>query len=306
MVFMKTNSIYPERFSFSEIRAMIGNIDEQKNILQIIGRDIGMLRTGHKLFAKLLQSGTPYIIEDCRLALIKKGEANVTINLMDYTLRKNMIAFIGSGSIIQVNNFSEDFELCGMMVGNEKMSLTFKERIPAEYKHNAYNFIANPEIPDIGIIDKMFQSAWEMARQRNCPAEAIDGIIYSLIHYYDYLKNRHSGDSDCKKPHNRMMFDRFIQLVSTYSKKEHALSFYADRMCVTPRYLGVVIKETSGITAKEWIDRSLVINAKIMLRYETMPVAQIADELNFPNPSFFCKFFKRITGMTPHEFRQRY
>ena len=151
----------------------------------------------------------------------------------------------------------------------------------------------------------MFQSAWEIARQKNSPAEAVDGIIYSLLHYYDYLKNRHSSDNDYKKPHNRMMFDRFIQLVSTYSKSGHSLSFYADRMCVTPRYLGVVIKETSGITAKEWIDRALITNAKIMLKYENIPIAQIAEDLNFPNPSFFCKFFKRITGMTPHEFRQR-
>lgn len=53
-----------------------------------------------------------------------------------------------------------------MMVGNEKMNLTFKERIPAEYKRNAYNFIATPELQDIGIIDRMFQSAWEIARQK--------------------------------------------------------------------------------------------------------------------------------------------
>ena len=70
--FMKTNNMYPERFSFSEIKSMLGNIDEQKNALQIIGRDVGMLRTGHKLFSNLLQTGTPYIIEDCRLAFIKR------------------------------------------------------------------------------------------------------------------------------------------------------------------------------------------------------------------------------------------
>lgn len=301
---MKTNNMYPERFSFSEIKSMLGNIDEQKDTLLIIGRDIGMLRTGHKLFAKLLQSGTPYIIEDCRLALIKEGEANITINLMDYTLRKDSIAFIGRGSIIQVNSFSNDFELRGIMVSNEKMNMMLNGKIPIEYKRNAYNFVAQPELSDISIIDNMFLSAWDMAKQKSSPAESVDGIIYSLVHYYNYLKNKHSSDNDQQKPHNRMMFDKFIQLVSTYNKKEHALSFYADKMCVTPRYLGVVIKETSGITAKEWIDRALITNAKIMLRYENMPIAQIADELNFPNPSFFCKFFKRITDITPHEYRQ--
>lgn len=80
--------MYPERFSFSEKKSMLGNIDEQKNALQIIGRDVGMLRTGHKLFSSLLQTGTPYIIEDCRLAFIKAGEASITINLRDYKLEK--------------------------------------------------------------------------------------------------------------------------------------------------------------------------------------------------------------------------
>ena len=302
---MKTNNMYPERFSFSEIKSMLGNIDEQKNALQIIGRDVGMLRTGHKLFSSLLQTGTPYIIEDCRLAFIKAGEASITINLRDYKLEKNSIAFIGRGSIIQVNHFSDDFEMCGMMISNEKMNMVFSGKIPGEYNRNAYNFVATPGQSDINIADRMFLSAWEIARQKDCPDETIDGIIYSLIHYYKFLKNKHNDTDEHNKPHNREMFDRFIQLVSTYNKKEHALSFYADKMCVTPRYLGVVIKETSGITAKEWIDRALTTNAKIMLRYGNTPIAQIAEELNFPNPSFFCKFFKRITDITPHEFRQR-
>lgn len=302
---MKTNNMYPERFSFSEIKSMLENVNEPQNALQIIGRDIGMLHTGHKLFRNLLQIGTPYIIEDCRLGFIKGGEANITINLIDYKLNKNSIAFIGTGSIIQINHFSDDFEMCGMMISNEKMNMVFNGNIPDEYNRNAYNFVATPEHTDIDIVDKMFLSAWEIAKQKNYPDETIDGLIYSLIYYYKFLKNKNTEKSDTKKPHNREMFDKFIKLVSTYNKTEHALTFYADKMCVTPRYLGVVIKETSGITAKEWIDRALITNAKIMLKYGNTPIAQIADELNFPNPSFFCKFFKRITDITPHEFRQR-
>lgn len=122
---MKTNNMYPERFSFSEIKSMLENVNEPQNALQIIGRDIGMLHTGHKLFSNLLQIGTPYIIEDCRLGFIKGGEANITINLIDYKLNKNSIAFIGTGSIIQINHFSDDFEMCGMMISNEKMNMVF-------------------------------------------------------------------------------------------------------------------------------------------------------------------------------------
>jgi AraC-like DNA-binding protein len=74
-------------------------------------------------------------------------------------------------------------------------------------------------------------------------------------------------------------------------------------MCLTERYLGTVVRQASGITAKEWIDRALVTRIKIELRHTDKSVAQISDEMKFPNPSFFSKYFRRLTGMTPLEFR---
>lgn len=100
------------------------------------------------------------------------------------------------------------------------------------------------------------------------------------------------------------LFDRFIYLVNRHSDREHQLSYYAERMCLTERYLGTVIRQASGVTAKEWIDRSLITCAKIELRHTQKSVAQIAEELSFPNSSFFSKYFKRLTQMTPLEYRQ--
>lgn len=87
-----------------------------------------------------------------------------------------------------MNHFSDDFEMCGMMISNEKMNMVFSGKIPGEYNRNAYNFVATPGQSDINIADRMFLSAWEIARQKDCPDETIDGIIYSLIHYYKFLK----------------------------------------------------------------------------------------------------------------------
>ena len=82
------------------------------------------------------------------------------------------------------------------------------------------------------------------------------------------------------------------------------LDFYAGKMCITVRYLSTMIRKASGVTAKEWLDRALVTQAKVMLSYSSRNVAQIADELNFPTSSFFCKFFKRMTGLTPQQYRR--
>ena len=82
------------------------------------------------------------------------------------------------------------------------------------------------------------------------------------------------------------------------------MAFYAEKMCLTDRYLGTVVKAVSGQTGKEWIDRALITSAKVMLKHSDRTVVQIADELHFPTVSFFCKYFKRLTNLTPNQFRQ--
>lgn len=78
-------------------------------------------------------------------------------------------------------------------------------------------------------------------------------------------------------------------------------------MCVPSckmSYRSTVIRHVSSITAKEWIDRALITCIKIELKHTDKSVAQISDDMNFPNPSFFSKFFKRETGMTPLKYRE--
>ena len=62
------------------------------------------------------------------------------------------------------------------------------------------------------------------------------------------------------------IFNRFIYLVNQHATHEHQISFYADKMCLTQLYLGTVIRQTSGTTAKEWIDRALIAYIKIELK----------------------------------------
>ena len=93
--------------------------------------------------------------------------------------------------------------------------------------------------------------------------------------------------------------------VSLTRKIRSIVAFKGIKMCMTPRYLSTIIKQVSGITAKEWIDRAVVTNAKVMLRYSSRQVAEVAYALNFPNVSFFCKFFKHATGQTPQEYREK-
>jgi AraC-like DNA-binding protein len=96
----------------------------------------------------------------------------------------------------------------------------------------------------------------------------------------------------------------FFKLLLHNHKKEKTLQFYASKMCLTPKYLSTIIKERTGRTAFSWINEVLISSTKYMLKTTDMTILQISEELNFPNPSFFGRFFKKHTGMTPVQYRE--
>ena len=102
----------------------------------------------------------------------------------------------------------------------------------------------------------------------------------------------------------KVVFDQFLNLVADHHTKERGMAFYADKMCLTPKYLSKLVKTASGKSAPEWIDSFVILEAKNMLRYSEIPIKEIVSRLNFPNPSTFHKFFKLKTGMTPLQYRK--
>lgn len=92
---------------------------------------------------------------------------------------------------------------------------------------------------------------------------------------------------------------RFIALVSQHYRTERGVSFYADKLCVSAKYLGRAIKEVTGRTPTEIIRDYVILDAKALLRSGRYTVGQIADELHFASASFFCKYFRQAVGVSP-------
>lgn len=101
------------------------------------------------------------------------------------------------------------------------------------------------------------------------------------------------------------LFNTFLRNVEKKHRQEHSVKYYADEMFVTPKYLSSVIDEMSGKGAKQWIDDYVTLDAKVLLQSTQKDIQEISDLLNFPDVSFFGKFFKRMTGMSPKAFRQK-
>lgn len=95
----------------------------------------------------------------------------------------------------------------------------------------------------------------------------------------------------------------FFRLLVNNFKKHRAVSFYADKLCFTPKYLSSVVKKVTGYTIQEWINELVINHTKNLLKMTDKTVLEISEEMNFSNPSFFGRFFKQYTGLTPLQFR---
>ncbi|MBQ5473674.1 MAG: AraC family transcriptional regulator, partial [Lachnospiraceae bacterium] len=108
-----------------------------------------------------------------------------------------------------------------------------------------------------------------------------------------------------KKPsREELYFKQFMSLLNMHYITDRSVMFYADKMHLSPKYLSAVVKKVSGQTPSNWIDGLVIMEAKNLLKYSEMNIQEIAYMMNFPNQSFFGKYFKQRTGMTPSAYRE--
>ncbi|MDF2432304.1 MAG: AraC family transcriptional regulator, transcriptional activator of pobA [Mucilaginibacter sp.] len=124
-------------------------------------------------------------------------------------------------------------------------------------------------------------------------------LLYEVASLYEHqhviIKNKQT-----RKQELNVLFQN---LVFRHYKEHRNVQFYADSLCVSPKHLTESIKEVTGKTAGEWIDDAVVLEAKVLLRNHDISIAQVADNIHFPDQSSFGKYFKKNTGFSPTEYR---
>jgi len=124
-----------------------------------------------------------------------------------------------------------------------------------------------------------------------------------LLEVYD--KMLRSGEERLNEATTRQneIFHRFIALVSKHCTREREVAFYADRLCISTRYLSGVVRNVSRESAKEIIDRITILEVKMLLRSTDLSIQEIAYRLHFPDQSYLGRYFKRHTGESPSGYR---
>lgn len=129
-----------------------------------------------------------------------------------------------------------------------------------------------------------------------------EGIMCETLNCYS---KRIHGSFGTQCSRGDSLFYRFIVEVENNFKTERSVGYYAGKLYVSPKHLSAVVKEVSGRTAGEWIDSYVVNEIKRLLISTDLSIQEISCKLNFVNQSFFGKYFKSHTGMSPRDFRHK-
>ena len=236
------------------------------------------------------------------------GKAEVQINLKKYVLKSGTLALHVPEDIIQINS-CENLIVYPFIISSE-----FIQKIHFETKDLMNLYMAAKTSPvldlqyeDIHILEKYYYLMESILQSETTYKDRMTiGVTSSFLYkIYDILIKKLKEKEYTRKIPERceIVFEDFIKELNLFNGTKHSLSFFAQRLNLTPNYLSCRVKEYSGRTATEWIEESVILEAKTMLKHTNLTIQEIAYKLNFPTQTFFGKYFKRITGISPKQYR---
>ncbi|MBQ8493810.1 MAG: AraC family transcriptional regulator [Alistipes sp.] len=244
----------------------------------------------------------PQKLSQASIAICTSGSCHIKINLQEYEVESPMLLALMPGQIIEAIGHSQNFAGYAIMLSRRFVDMLNLPGWQQQYMmmyNNPLNKIDSEKLTAIRIF---FAILYRAASNEENPfrLQVIENLI--RVFYYGGVHQFKQGDAPSGTPKNSIV-ERFIALVEEHYREERLIGFYADKLCITPKYLSKLVKENTGRSAGEWIESHVILEARAMLQSSDMTIQQIATSLNFPNQSFFGKYFKRATGLSPKQYR---
>lgn len=237
----------------------------------------------------------------------RRGSATVTVDQLRDRVTRDTLLLLLPGSILHLNERTDDFRVRFCAFSLELFSEA-AYRLDPSFFHILHEH-AIIRLPDriIEGVRNWFQMAsytyWDRGnifrntiirnRLQNVLLEAFDKT-------QRFAPDVHSQTGTTRQAD---LFQRFVALVHEHCTEQREVAFYADQLCISTRYLSTIIRSVAHSTAKEFIDRSVVLEIKMLLGSTELSVQEIAYRLHFPDQSYLGRFFKKHTGVSPTEFR---
>ena len=241
-------------------------------------------------------------------AIVLNGTSTLLYSGREITIERDHLFIYMPGFPIRIKDVSEDF--AGLwLVADE--SFTVETPSIRNAVRSALLPIFEMRQPVVGIspeecarLSSLIRMAGEYLVSENPLREEMLGNLYAIfLMDLSSILSRQSKRGGFGK-RTEELFMNFIDLLPKHFVREHGIEFYADALNVTPTYLSRAVRQVSGRTVVEYINRLLLMEAIWLLESTTLSIDEIAERVNYADSTTFGRFFFRMKGVTPREYRK--
>lgn len=269
------------------------------------GKDICCLTGEVKTFPKVLCR--PFRMSYVGLIVCEKGSFCFDVDKKNFTARAGETVFLSEGNDFCIGELSDDLRVSMLFYRVDPIREILGSSIVAMYLYTTltpepcYVWTSGEESDlarYIALLGRHRKSAQNPFDNHECKLLLL-ALTYRLCSIY----SRRIIEEKNVAGHKIDTFIKLIRLIEKYYMQERGVAFYADKLCLSPKYLSALSKSVCGYTVQELVFRAIIRKSIFWLKNTNKSVQEISDDLNFPNASFFGTFFKKQTGLAPSHYR---
>lgn len=282
------------------------------NVYRLYGMDSeqkieGMVFLHQQNQAESIFNENTRLFDGLLLAFMLKGSMTTHIHFLEHEMHRGDVAILQPQLLIETKSLTQDAEI--ITIG---LSLDFIASFPV-----LREFVMNDQIrwqPVIRLQEEEFLLQKELLtvierfynkKPSYRKTEMLQHLVSTLMCMVSEKYYSLNGTNSLALSRSHEIIDDFYLLLSKNAKKERNVQFYADQLNLTPQYLSTFLKEKTGKSVLQWVDEIRILHAKSLLKTSHLSITQISEELHFGDTSHFCRYFKRIVGISPRAYKNK-
>lgn len=253
--------------------------------------------------------GEAAVIDYGMIVLCLAGEAHIRVNFSEWTLEKGSVITLFPNDVVILQSMTETFKVEYLKYGASLLreaSLQLEQTVYSQLKIDR----CRTESPMLSsIISTMFSLLRLYFEQEGCIC--LNQLVLLqlkafFLGFYDYLyRNPQEKKTEVGTPRTKELFNRFMRELEKHYRDSRDVSYFAELLHISPKYLSMITQRMTGHNAKTIIDQYAVLQIKLSLSTEDKSVKELAWDYHFSDLSFFCRYFKLHTGLSPQQFRKK-
>ena len=218
---------------------------------------------------------------------------------------RNDFVLIPPGHVMEILEYSDDY-LVSLLIISPSYFQSLKHIYPfyfehVEYRYNSVIHLSDEQYEGMQGHFMMLQAISQLSHPER------DELLVKQMEIGTQLIEIYLKENGLTAPEltpAQQLVNRFKNTFVNHFQESREVQYYANLLCLSPKYFGSIIKKQTGISANEWITGYVIVQAKSLLRHSrNLNIQQISHQLGFSDPAAFTRFFKTNAGMSPKEYR---